>query len=213
MVWREPQNHLSDCYFCAVKTTGSASKTRSSVDHSSLLSAIQPVPHSNKLPIPTFHGFQFSESESISSSEDREKVLLPPLHIKLGLIKQSVKALDKEEECFKYLCTKFPRLTYEKIKAGIFDGPQIRLLLKDPAFISTKKKEELNAWKAFSDVVKNFLGNIKSQDFCKLVESLLQAFHNSRCNMSIKVHFLHSHLDYFPENLGAFSEEQGERFH
>ena len=22
MVWREPQNHLSDCYFCAVKTTG-----------------------------------------------------------------------------------------------------------------------------------------------------------------------------------------------
>ncbi|GFV84761.1 HTH_Tnp_Tc3_2 domain-containing protein [Trichonephila clavipes] len=31
--------------------------------------------------------------------------------------------------------------------------------------------------------------------------------------MSVKVHFLHSHLDYFPENLGAVSEEQGERFH
>ena len=31
--------------------------------------------------------------------------------------------------------------------------------------------------------------------------------------MSVKVHFLHSHLDYFPENVGAFSEEQGERFH
>ena len=31
--------------------------------------------------------------------------------------------------------------------------------------------------------------------------------------MSLKVHFLHSHLDYFPENLGAYSEEQGERFH
>jgi len=31
--------------------------------------------------------------------------------------------------------------------------------------------------------------------------------------MSVKVHFLHSHLDYFPENLGAMSEEQGERFH
>ena len=27
------------------------------------------------------------------------------------------------------------------------------------------------------------------------------------------MHFLHCHLDYFPENLGAFSEEQGERFH
>ena len=31
--------------------------------------------------------------------------------------------------------------------------------------------------------------------------------------MSIKLHFLHSHLDDFPENLGAVSDEQGERFH
>ena len=31
--------------------------------------------------------------------------------------------------------------------------------------------------------------------------------------MSLEVHFLHSRFDYFPENLGAFSEEQGERFH
>ena len=27
------------------------------------------------------------------------------------------------------------------------------------------------------------------------------------------MHFLHSHLDYFPENCGDYSEEQGERFH
>ena len=31
--------------------------------------------------------------------------------------------------------------------------------------------------------------------------------------MSIKVHFLHSHLDRFPENLSDFSKEQGERFY
>ncbi|GBO16459.1 hypothetical protein AVEN_136244-1 [Araneus ventricosus] len=31
--------------------------------------------------------------------------------------------------------------------------------------------------------------------------------------MSLKVHFLDSSLDYFPENLGAVSEVQGERFH
>ena len=30
MVWREPQNHLNDCYFCAVRVTGLKSKTRSS---------------------------------------------------------------------------------------------------------------------------------------------------------------------------------------
>ncbi|UYV82424.1 hypothetical protein LAZ67_21002037 [Cordylochernes scorpioides] len=32
-------------------------------------------------------------------------------------------------------------------------------------------------------------------------------------NMSIKVHYLHSHLDKFPDNLGEYSDEQGERIH
>jgi len=32
-------------------------------------------------------------------------------------------------------------------------------------------------------------------------------------NMSIKLHFLYSHLERFPENLGDLSDEQGERFH
>jgi hypothetical protein len=31
--------------------------------------------------------------------------------------------------------------------------------------------------------------------------------------MSLKVHFPNAHLDYFPEYLGAVTEEQGERFH
>ena len=31
--------------------------------------------------------------------------------------------------------------------------------------------------------------------------------------MSLKIHFLDSHLDSFPENLGDYSEEQAERFH
>jgi hypothetical protein len=33
------------------------------------------------------------------------------------------------------------------------------------------------------------------------------------CNMSLKLHFLHFHLDYLPENLGNLSEERGERFY
>jgi hypothetical protein len=31
--------------------------------------------------------------------------------------------------------------------------------------------------------------------------------------MSLKIHFLNSHLDIFSENIGAVSEEQGERFY
>jgi hypothetical protein len=31
--------------------------------------------------------------------------------------------------------------------------------------------------------------------------------------MSLKVHFLGSHLNFFPENLGAVSDEHGKRIH
>ena len=31
--------------------------------------------------------------------------------------------------------------------------------------------------------------------------------------MSLKMHFLHLHLDFFPPSLGAISDEPGERFH
>ena len=31
--------------------------------------------------------------------------------------------------------------------------------------------------------------------------------------MSVKLHFLLSHLDYFPKNCGDLSEEQDEHFH
>jgi len=34
-----------------------------------------------------------------------------------------------------------------------------------------------------------------------------------RCNMSIKIHFLESRLDFFRENLGEVCDEHGERFH
>ena len=53
-----------------------------------------------------------------------EKVLLPPLYIKLGLVKQFIKALDFEE-VFQEICLMFPRLSDAKIKGGIFVGPQI----------------------------------------------------------------------------------------
>ena len=33
------------------------------------------------------------------------------------------------------------------------------------------------------------------------------------CKMSLKVHFLDSHLDFFCKNLKDFSDEHGERFH
>ena len=31
--------------------------------------------------------------------------------------------------------------------------------------------------------------------------------------MSLKIHFLHSHLDFIPPNMGEISDEHGERIH
>lgn len=144
---------------------------------------------------------------------EQNKIIFPPLHIKLGLIKQFVKALDKNGECFKYICCVFPELTIEKLKAGIFDGPQIRKLLKDTNFMKTMSEPEASAWRAFVEVVQNFLGNHKSDNYKDLVANLISTFGEIGANMSIKMHFLFSHLDRFPENLGDVSDEQGERFH
>lgn len=144
---------------------------------------------------------------------DREKILFPPLHIKLGLMKQFTRALDKDGRCFNYLCRAFPGVTMEKLKAGIFDGPQIRQLIKDTEFENTMNTLESAAWRSFVQVVTNFLGNKKAANYSTLISSMIKNFQNLGCLMSIKMHFLFSHMERFPENLGAVSDEQGERFH
>ena len=63
-----------------------------------------------------------------------DRVQLPPLHIKHGLFKQFVKALDKDSFAFAYLAEKFPSLSQAKIKEGIFIGPQIRKIVLDETF-------------------------------------------------------------------------------
>ena len=59
---------------------------------------------------------------------------MPPLRIKLGIIKQFVKALDHESVAFKHLEVVFPNLLEAKVKAGIFVGPQIKKLMQNPEF-------------------------------------------------------------------------------
>ena len=73
--------------------------------------------------------------------------------------------------------------------------------------------KEKTAWLSFVVVVENFLGNKKAENYADLVDEMLEAIRDLGCKMSIKLHYINSHLDHFPENLGDVSEEQGERFH
>jgi len=47
----------------------------------------------------------------------------------------------------------------------------------------------------------------------KILEDLLNAHQTVGCNISLKIHFLHSQFDFFYPNLGAVGEEHGEGFH
>ena len=47
----------------------------------------------------------------------------------------------------------------------------------------------------------------------ELVKKLIKSYQNIGCRMSVKLHFLCSHLDFFQENFGDFSEEHGKRFY
>ena len=100
-----------------------------------------------------------------------------------------------------------------KNKAGVFNGPEIRTLMKDPHFTSSMNDLEKDAWNSFVAVVNNFLENKKSENYKDIVETVLTHFHRLGSNMSIKLHFINSHLDGFPVNVGNVSDEQGERFH
>lgn len=95
----------------------------------------------------------------------------------------------------------------------MFDGQQIRTLMKDKSFVLSMNDTEKNACNAFVKVTKEFLGNKKSENYIEIVNNLMDKLQRLKINMSIKVHLLFNHLEDFPENLGAVSDEQGERFH
>ena len=127
-------------------------------------------------------------------------------------MKQFVKALDKDGNYFQYICKSFPSLSNDKLKAGIFGGPQIRQFIRDQTFCDSMNEVELAAWLSFVEVVKNFRRNYRADNYKETVNNMLGNFRIVGINMGVKVNFLHNHLDRFPENLGDVGNEQGERF-
>ena len=73
MVWREPKDHITDCYFCIVNIKGIGKKNRHRIFYPSITSAIRPIPHSEEIPVPLFSGF--APSEDVSSTSKSEQML------------------------------------------------------------------------------------------------------------------------------------------
>jgi hypothetical protein len=121
--------------------------------------------------------------------------------------------MNTSEYGFQYLKQKFPKISDAKLKAGTFTGPQIREVMHDAHFAEALNRNEQKAWNSFKAVINNFLGNYKADNYAATVNDLLKNYCKMGCRMSLKMHFLHSHLDFFPDNLGAVSDEHGEHFH
>lgn len=92
-----------------------------------------------------------------------QKVLIQPLHIKLGLMKQFVTALDLQDF--------FPKLYEAKIKHSVFVGPQIKKFLECKEFLNKLTRKEKMAWNNFV-AVGGFMGNLKAKNYVELVVTL-----------------------------------------
>ncbi|GBP23524.1 hypothetical protein EVAR_12805_1 [Eumeta japonica] len=98
-----------------------------------------------------------------------KKVLIPPLHIKLGLMKQFVKNLDETSEAFGYLRNFLPKLSEAKVKAEVFISPLIRQVFADEKFSTLLNRTQKASWNSFIAVVSGFLGN-NNAGYCKNLE-------------------------------------------
>ena len=100
------------------------------------------------------------------------KILLPSMHLKLGLMRNFVKAMKQEEAAFTYLWENFSRLSEAKLKERNLIGPQIRDLIKDEYFDRFLQGDEKAAWDSFKFVVKGFGGNRRAQNCEEFVHNL-----------------------------------------
>ena len=82
MVWREPKDHTTDCYFCLVKVAGATRKTKKSINYVDLDSARLPVAHSTEFPVPVPElkdtSSSSTEATATSSGSDIEKKQVTP---------------------------------------------------------------------------------------------------------------------------------------
>ena len=91
------------------------------------------------------------------------------------------------------------------MKERIVVSPQITQLFEDQGFSTKLNPAGTIAWKASEMKSGKLQCNYVGADF------IIQC---CGCNTSLKLHLLHSHLDFFfPENVGPISDARGGRLH
>ena len=66
MIWREPKDHLNDCYFSKVNVTGFHRINKQHINYFNLDSALLPVAHCEEVPVPELTGLSNIYDEILS---------------------------------------------------------------------------------------------------------------------------------------------------
>lgn len=103
--------------------------------------------------------------------------------------------------------------TFLSVISGTLNGPQTNKLLENNEFRRILTPVQRKAFDGIHNVCTQFLGNYRADNYQEIIADMITAFKNMHVNMSLKIHFLDDHLDFFPDNCGDYSDEQGERFH
>ena len=69
MIWREPTDHVNNCYSCLTPSIKKGFRKKSVTEYPSIPSTIRPVPHSDELPIPESRKIDLLSSDDAESSE------------------------------------------------------------------------------------------------------------------------------------------------
>ena len=70
MIWREPTDHVTDCYFCLTNIKEFAKTNKSKIVYPSCQSALKPVSHGTNIPIPKAPFPEVFERPESSSEAD-----------------------------------------------------------------------------------------------------------------------------------------------
>ncbi|GBM28984.1 hypothetical protein AVEN_40741-1 [Araneus ventricosus] len=90
------------------------------------------------------------------------------------------------------------KVSEEKIKEGIFVGPQLRQLMKDPVFESKLTKKEAAAWTSFKELAKRLLRKSQSGKLRQIVNNLLKGIQNHGMQHVVENPFLALPLRILP---------------
>ena len=133
-----------------------------------------------------------------------------PYTLKLELMKNFVKALDKPKAGSGTSLKSFQDLAKQKLRKGsLWDHRFANFLLMILLIICCMEKKR----RPFQSVATELLGNYKADTYKQLMPNLLKSYKSLGYNMSLKIHFLHSHLHFFPLTCGKVSDEHEKRLH